>query len=333
MNFFDAIKLSFQNEYPYGSKLHFKSENEIEGTPNPHYIYFILKALERGMANERITCLVFPKKGLAAHAAWATLATDTLARKVLPNNVEASSKENLSELKVNDLVSTYPGDKIFVWGGEIINEGKHYFSFKVLGRNGDQVCLPVSSFSALRIRKYPGNKPPAKQVGKLGDLRNEPENSGLDIIMPIKSYGNKGLIGVCACLISDKSTTSEFTSQVQISLKPDGPFTTIKESILDKDATAQSPEQCTCLYSTNLDEALETLRSSKNLPLGQKTPLIIDGLTLIRDYTYIQELRFSEADEQRPIVIVAEYSEKPQIERFKDAFDYWELHNTEIQNA
>lgn len=330
MSFADAIRLSFGKEYPHGSRLHFKANDEIHGARNPHYIHYILKGLQRGMQRPRLTCLVFPKKGFAAHAAWITLATDTLARDVLPQKVSEFSEAKLSELKINDLVSTYPGDKVFVWGGETTDKGTKFLTFKVIGKTS-QIGLPESTFSPLRLKKYPGTKPRPAQVGKLGDLGEEPTTAGLDILMPIKSYGNKGLVGVCACLISDKSSIGEFTDKIQIGLRPEGPFTTIKESLLDKDAQAISPDECTCLHSSDLDNALETLRTTKNLPLGQKTPLIIDGLSFIRDYSYIQSLRFSDNDEQRPIVIVAEYSERAHIERLKEAFDFWEIHNTEIQ--
>jgi len=164
------------------------------------------------------------------------------------------------------------------------------------------------------------------------DLKAEPPASGLDLLMPSKSYGNKGLVGVCACIISDRSTVGEFKSQVQIGLSQEGPFTTIEDSIIHKDVQAQSPEACTCLHSTNLEDALEMLRTTKDLPLGQKTPVIIDGLAHIRDYSYIRDLRFPDNDEQRPIVVVAEYSERTHIERLKDTFEFWELHNTEIQS-
>jgi hypothetical protein len=85
------------------------------------------------------------------------------------------------------------------------------------------------------------------------------------------------------------------------------------------------------MHSTDLDNALETLRTASNLPLGQQTPLIIDGLSHIRDVTYLNKLRFTDDNVQRPIVVVAEYSERSQIERLSEDFDFWELHNTEIQ--
>ena len=189
----------------------------------------------------------------------------------------------------------------------------------------------MSTFSPLRIKKYPGTKPPSKLIGKLGELKETPANSGLDILMPLKTYGNKGLIGVCACLISDKSSISDFLSNTQIGLNPHGPFTTIGESIVEKEVQDASPGQCTCLHSTDLDNALETLRTTGDLPLGQQTPLIIDGLSLIRDVSYVNNLRFTEDNVQRPIVVVAEYSERSHIERLSKDFDFWELHNTEIQ--
>ena len=284
------------------------------------------------MNNPRVTCLVFPKKGFAAHAAWATIATDTLARKVLPTKVREYSDENLAGLKPNDLVSTYPGDKVFTWGGETSDNGNKVLLFKVIGKPSSQVGLPVSTFSPLRLKKYPGTKPKSSFVGKLVDLKEDPQGSGLDLLMPVKSYGNKGLVGVCACLISDKTSITEFTSQIQLSLTPEGPFTTIAGSIIDKDAQEPSPEECTCLHATDLDNALETLRTTRNLPLGQETPLIIDGLSHIRDFSYVRKLRFSDDGVQRPVVVVAEYSERAHIERLSENFDFWELHNTEIQS-
>ena len=332
MNFPDAIRTSFETEYPHGSMLHFKGAGESLGSRNQHYIHYVLKALELGMNNKRLTCLVFPKKGFAAHVAWATLATDTLARKVLPEKVRDFSDEKLGELRPNDLVSTYPGDKVFIWGGETTDNGNKVLIFKVIGKPNSQIGLPVSTFSPLRLNKYPGTKPRPSQIGKLGELKQEPPSAGLDILMPSKSYGNKGLVGVCACLVSDKLTISEFTSQIQIGLNAEGPFTAINESILDKDAQEPSPEECTCLHATDLDNALETLRTTRNLPLGQETPLIIDGLSHIRDFSYIRKLRFSDDRVQRPIVVVAEYSERAHIERLSENFDFWELHNTEIQS-
>lgn len=332
MNFQDAIRTSFQSEYPHGSMLYFKGAGESSGSKNPHYIHYILKAMERGMGSKKITCLVFPKKGPAAHVAWVTLAINTLATKVLPKKVDEASEAKLFELKVGDFVSTYPGDKIFSWGGETSDNGNKVLIFKVIGKAKDQIGLPVSTFSPLRVKKYPGTKPPQKQIGKLGELKETPPSSGLDILMPIKTYGNKGLIGVCACLISERSSISDFLSNIQIGLSPDGPFTTIGESIVEKDVQDASPEQCTCLHSTDLDNALETLRTASNLPLGQQTPVIIDGLSLIRDITYLNKLRFTEDNVQRPIVVVAEYSERSHIERLSKDFDFWELHNIEIQS-
>ena len=332
MNFPDAIRTTFRSEYPYGSMLNFKGAGESSGSKNPHYIHYILKAMERGMRSKKITCLVFPKKGPAAHVAWVTLANDTLATKVLPKKVEEASEAKLLELKVGDLVSTYPGDKVFSWGGEISDNGNKVLIFKVIGKANDKVGLPVGTFSPLRIKKYPGTKPPQKQIGKLGDLKESPPSSGMDILMPLKTYGNKGLIGVCACLIAERSSISDFLSNTQIGLNPEGPFTNIGESIVEKDAQDASPEQCTCLHSTDLDNALETLRTTRNLPLGQQTPVIIDGLSLIRDITYLNKLRFSEDNVQRPIVVVAEYSERSHIERLSKDLDFWELHNIEIQS-
>ncbi len=284
------------------------------------------------MRSKKITCLVFPKKGPAAHVAWVTLAIDTLATKVLPKKVEEASETKLSELKVGDFVSTYPGDKIFIWGGEVSDNGNKVLTFRVIGKPNDKVGLPVTTFSPLRLKKYPGTKPPQRQIGKLGELKETPPSSGLDILMPIKTYGNKGLIGVCTCLISERSSISDFLSNTQIGLNPEGPFTTIGESILEKEVQDASPEQCTCLHSTDLDNALETLRTAGNLPLGQQTPVIIDGLSLIRDISYINKLRFTEDNVQRPIVVVAEYSERSHIERLSKDFDFWELHNIEIQS-
>lgn len=332
MNFPEAIRTTFQSEYPHGSKLFFKATEETSGSKTPHYIHYILKAMERGMGSKKITCLVFPKKGPAAHVAWVTLAINTLATKVLPKKVDEASEAKLLELKVGDFVSTYPGDKIFSWGGETSDNGNKVLIFKVIGKAKDQVGLPVSTFSPLRVKKYPGTKPPQKQIGKLGELKESPPSSGLDILMPIKTYGNKGLIGVCACLISERSSISDFLSSIQIGLSPDGPFTTIGESIVEKDVQDASPEQCTCLHSTDLDNALETLRTASNLPLGQHTPVIIDGLSLIRDITYLNKLRFTEDNVQRPIVVVAEYSERSHIERLSNDLDFWELHNIEIQS-
>jgi hypothetical protein len=312
--------------------LYFKGTGESSGSKNPHYIHYILKAMERGMRSKKITCLVFPKKGPAAHVAWVTLAIDKLATKVLPKKVNEASEAKLLELKVGDLVSTYPGDKVFSWGGEISDNGNKVLIFKVIGKANDKVGLPVSTFSPLRIKKYPGTKPPQKQIGKLGELKEIPPSSGMDILMPLKTYGNKGLIGVCACLISERSSISDFLSNTQIGLSQDGPFTTIGESIVEKDVQDASPEQCTCLHSTDLDNALETLRTASNLPLGQQTPVIIDGLSLIRDISYLNKLRFTEDNVQRPIVVVAEYSERSHIERLSKDFDFWELHNIEIQS-
>lgn len=312
--------------------LYFKGAGESSGSKNPHYIHYILKAMERGMSSKKITCLVFPKKGPAAHVAWATLAINTLASKVLPEKVKQASNAKLLELKVGDFVATYPGDKIFSWGGEISDNGNKVLIFKVIGKVNDKVGLPVGTFSPLRIKKYPGTKPPQKQIGKLGDLKESPPSSGMDILMPLKTYGNKGLIGVCACLIAERSSISDFLSNTQIGLNPEGPFTNIGESIVEKDAQDASPEQCTCLHSTDLDNALETLRTTRDLPLGQQTPVIIDGLSLIRDITYLNKLRFSEDNVQRPIVVVAEYSERSHIERLSKDLDFWELHNIEIQS-
>ena len=331
MSFPDSIRSEFQSDYPIGSMLHFKGEGDSLGARNPHYIHYILKAMERGMNSKKITCVVFPKKGPAAQVAWATLAIDTLESKVLPAKVKEASEAKLLELKAGDLVATYPGDKVFSWGGETEDNGVKYLIFKVIGKAKDQVGLPVSTFSPLRIKKYPGTKPPQKQLGKLGELRETPPSTGMDILMPLKTYGNKGLIGACACLVSDKSSISNFLSQTQIGLTPNGPFTTIAESVLEKDAQDPSPEQCTCMHSTDLDNALETLRTASNLPLGQQTPIIIDGLSHIRDVTYLNKLRFTDDNVQRPIVVVAEYSERSQIERLSEDFDFWELHNTEIQ--
>jgi hypothetical protein len=331
MSFQNAIKTAFKSDYPLGSILHFKDEGESAGVANPHYIHFILKAMKRGMDSKKITCLVFPKKGPAAHVAWVTLAIDTLATKVLPEKIAAASEAKLLELKVGDFVSTFPGDKIFSWGGETSDNGNKVLIFKVIGKANDQIGLPVSTFSPLRIKKYPGTKPPKKQIGKLGELKETPPSSGMDILMPLKTYGNKGLIGVCACLISERSSISEFLSNTQIGLTPEGPFTTIGESIAEKDVQDASPEQCTCLHSTDLDNALETLRTTRDLPLGQQTPLIIDGLSLIRDISYVNKLRFTEDNVQRPIVVVAEYSERSHIERLSKDFDFWEIHNVEIQ--
>ena len=284
------------------------------------------------MRSKKITCLVFPKKGPAAHVAWVTLAIDKLATKVLPKKVDEASEAKLLELKVGDLVSTYPGDKVFCWGGETSDNGNKVLIFKVIGKAKDQIGLPVSTFSPLRVKKYPGTKPPQKQIGKLGELKETPPSSGMDILMPRKTYGNKGLIGVCACLISERSSISDFLSNTQIGLNPEGPFTTIGESIAEKDVQDASPEQCTCLHSTDLDNALETLRTTGDLPLGQQTPLIIDGLSLIRDISFVNKLRFTEDNVQRPIVVVAEYSERSHIERLSKDFDFWELHNIEIQS-
>lgn len=331
MSFADSIHIAFEKDYFWGSKLHFKRPNENKGTKNPHYIYFILKALERGMNKPKLTCLVFPKKGFAAHASWATLATDTLAKKVLPSRVEKFSERQLSELKINDLVSTYPGDKVFLWGGETSDKGNRYLTFKIIGNTSSQIGLPKSTFSPLRIKKYPGTKPPKHQIGKLADLKEDPPSSGLDILMPAKNYGNKGLVGICACIVSDSNSITDFTSRIELGLSSDGPFTKIKESLLDKGAQESSPENCTCLHSTDIDNALEVLRSSSALPLGQKTPVIIDGLSHIRDYSLVQQLRFSDSNEQRPIVVVAEYTERQHIERLSDYFDFWEVHNTEIE--
>jgi hypothetical protein len=332
MNFADSIRISFEKDYPWGSKLHYKASNDSNGTKNPHYIQFILKAMERGMTKPKLTCLVFPKKGFAAHAAWATLSTDKLAREVLPTKVKEFSDRQLSELKINDLVSTYPGDKVFVWGGESMHRGERYLTFKLIGKSSSQVGLPVSTFSPLRIKKYPGTNPPTRQIGKLEHLHSEPSRSGLDILMPTINYGNKGLLGICACLVSDSASITDFTTNIQLGLNSDGPFTTIKDSLLDKGAQESSPEQCTCLHSTDIDNALEVLRSTTTLPLGQKTPVIIDGLSLIRDYTLVQNLRFSDSGEQRPIVVVAEYTERHHIERLANDFDFWEIHNSEIEN-
>jgi len=330
MNFTDAIRTTFRSEYPHGSMLHFKGAGESSGSKNPHYIHYILKAMERGMRSKKITCLVFPKKGPAAHVAWVTLAIDSLATKVLPKKVDEASEVKLLEIKVGDLVSTYPGDKVFIWGGEISDNGNKVLIFKVIGKAYDQVGLSARAFSPLRIKKYPGTKPPQKQIGKLVDLKGSPPSTGLDILMPLKTYGNKGLIGVCACLVSERSSISDFLSSTQIGLNPEGPFTTIGESILEKDVQDASPEQCTCLHSTDLDNALETLSTTGGLPLGQQTPLIIDGLSLIRDISYVNKLRFTENNVQRPIVVVAEYSERSHIERLSKEFDFWELHNVEI---
>ena len=332
MRFPDAIRTSFQAEYPHGSMLYFKGAEESIGSKIPHYIHYILKAMERGMSSKKITCVVFPKKGPAAQVAWATLAIDTLASKVLPTKVKEASEAKLLELKAGDLVTTYPGDKVFSWGGETTDNGSKYLIFKVIGKAKDQVGLPVSTFSPLRIKKYPGTKPPQKQIGKLGELKECPPSSGMDILLPLKTYGNKGLIGVCACLISERSSISDFLSNTQIGLNPDGPFTTIGESIAEKDVQDASPELCTCLHSTDLDNALETLRTASNLPLGQQTPIIIDGLWHIRDVTYLNKLRYTDDNVQRPIVVVAEYSERQHIERLSENFDFWELHNIEIQS-
>ena len=89
----------------------------------------------------------------------------------------------------------------------------------------------MSTFSPLRIKKYPGTKPPPKLIGKLGELKEAPASSGMDILMPLKTYGNKGLIGVCACLISDKSSISDFLSKTQIGLNPNRSFTTMAETV------------------------------------------------------------------------------------------------------
>jgi hypothetical protein len=190
----------------------------------------------------------------------------------------------------------------------------------------------MSTFSPLRIKKYPGTKPPPRQIGKLDDLEGDPPGVGLDILMPTKNYGNKGLVGICACLVSDSSSITDFTTRIELGLNSDGPFTTIKDSLLDKGAQESSPEQCTCLHSTDLDNAFEVLRSSTALPLGPKTPVIIDGLSLIRDYNLVHSLRFSDSGEQRPIVVVAEYTERQHIERLANDFDFWEIHNAEIEN-
>ena len=194
MHFADSIRISFEKDYPWGSKLHYKSSDDGNGTKNPHYIQFILKALQSGMTKPKLTCLVFPKKGFAAHAAWATLATDILAREVLPTKVKEFSDRQLSELKINDLVSTYPGDKVFVWGGETLFKGERYITFKSLGERSSQKGLRMSTFSPLRIKKYPGTKPPPRQIGKLDDLEGDPPGVGLDILMPTKNYGNKNRI-------------------------------------------------------------------------------------------------------------------------------------------
>jgi hypothetical protein len=332
MSFHQGIRKAFVSEFQYGSMLYFKGESEPRGAKNPHYIHYILKAMERGMTSQRITCVVFPKKGPAAHVAWVTLAIDTLASKVLRAKARETSEAKLQELNIGDFVETYPGNKVFIWGGEISDNGNKVLIFKVIGKEKDQIGLPVSTFSPLRIKKYPGTKPPAKQTGKLRDLSDDPPSSGMDILMPLKTYGNKGLTGVCACLISDRGSITDFLKNTRISLHPSGPFTTIGESILEKDAQDLSPEQCTCLHSTDLDNALETLRSASNLPLGQRTPLIIDGLSHIRDIKYLNELRYTEDNVQRPIVVVAESSERMHIERLADNFDFWELHNTEIQS-
>lgn len=331
MHFAEAIGQAFAKDYPFGSNIFFKGAEEGIGSPAPHYIDFILKGLKRGMHNKRLTCIVFPKKGMAAYATWIVQASESLATEILPKLISEHTSRQLSELRVGDLVKTYPGDKVFEWAGETTDSrGRKYLAFKVIGSKSTN-NQDAEIFSPLRVRKYPGKSPPTRQRGKLEDLRSTPPTSGLDMLMPVKCYDNRDLVRASACLVAYPSDISEFINSVQLSKSEHGPFVSIKESLGAKSVDDIEPVRCGCLHAGDLNSAFETLCSRTDFPLGERTPLIVDGLKHVRDYGQIHALRFDRAGKQRPIVVVADYTERAHIERLADAFDYWEIHHCEIE--
>jgi hypothetical protein len=333
MQFAEAIGLAFSKDTPFGSSLYFKGNGDVVGVKAPHYIDYILKGLKRGMNNRRLTCIVLPKKGYVAHAAWVVQAAETLVSDLLPHRINEHKAQQLNQLPIGSYVKTYPGEKVFIWGGMTQDgKGNPYLSFKVIGKNSTN-NQSEANFSPLRVKVYPGVNPPAKQRGKLEDLTATPLSTGLDAILPIKCYDNKDLVSACACLIANSSDVSDFINSVMISKDLDGPYVSIKESLRSKSVDDIEPARCTCLHAGDLVGAYETLSTRTDLPLGQKTPVIIDGLKLIRDISHIQALRFDAKGTQRPIVVVAEYTERPQIEKFADAFDFWEVHHSEIEHS
>jgi hypothetical protein len=331
MRFAEAIGQAFANEYAFGSKIFFKGTDSDICSPAPHYIDFILRGLKRGMQRKRLTCIVFPKKGIAAYAAWVVQAAESLASEVLPKRIAEHTARQLGDLRVGDLVKTYPGDKVFVWAGETTDSmNRKYIAFKVIGSNSTN-NQDAEIFSPLRVRKYPGQNPPPRQRGKLGDLRSIPQASGLDLLMPVKCYDNRDLVRACACLVAYPSDVTEFISSVQLSRSELGPFVSLKESLVVKSVEDIEPVRCGCLHAGDLNSAYETLCSRTDFPLGEQTPLILDGLKHVRDYEQIHALRFDREGRQRPIVVVADYTERTHIERLADAFDYWEVHHCEIE--
>lgn len=352
MSFSNDINDLFDKEYPVSRAIRVtKTELKVaKGSYEkiPHYIFLAIKAMKHGKNNPKPVCMVFPKKDVIAPTLATVLATERFHDEILPVTNLKNRTNQLSAFNLGDVIEINPGAKCYRYEGvesqvETRTLTKEdYVVLSVIGESSARRGFNLKSFDTSRIRKFTDKEVPKRMIGKLDDncLKASPVRQGIDLILPdhYSLYNNRGLIKPCALLVSSTDESSEFLNNLAFKRKNGDIDVSLKESIgLSNGKLADLPHEAALIRIRNLEGLKEFIEESlKNSELqseSKNSPIIIDGLKHIRDFSNLHEIIFEMNDgeaQKRDVIVISEYGEIELISRYADQFKFWQVTHEEL---
>lgn len=355
MSFSDNINVLFDKEFPVSRAIRV-TKPEVNGMKRgyekiPHYILLAIKAMQHGRKNPKPVCMVFPKKDVIAPTVATVLAIERFHNEILPVTNLKNRTNQLAAFSKGDLIEINPGAKCYRYEGvesqadTRMQTNEDYIVLSVIGENSARRGFNLKSFDTSRIRKFTDNQVPKRMIGKLDDacLKASPVRQGIDLILPdqYSLYDNRGLIKPCALLVSNTDETSELLNNLKFKRKNSETEVSLKASIgLSNGKLADKPHEAALIRTRTLEGLREfieeSLGDSELQNESKNSPVVIDGLKHIRDFTNLHEIIFNlnGGDAQkRDVIVISEYGEIDLINRYADQFQFWQVTHDELAQS
>lgn len=355
MSFSDDINVLFDKEFPVSRAIRV-TKPEVNGMKGgyekiPHYILLAIKAMHHGRKNPKPVCMVFPKKDIIAPTLATVLAIERFHDDILPVTNLKNRTNQLAAFSTGELIEINPGAKCYRYEG-VENQAdtrtqtnEDYIVLSVIGESSARRGFNLKSFDTSRIRKFTENEVPKRMIGKLDDpcLKASPVRQGIDLILPdqYSLYDNRGLIKPCAVLVSNTDETSDLLNNLKFKRKNSDLEVSLKESIgLSNGKLADMPHEAALIRIRTLEglkEFIEECLKDPELQSESKnSPIVIDGLKHIRDFTNLHEIIFDMNDgdaQKRDLIVISEYGEIDLINRYADQFQFWQVTHEELAQS